>query len=557
MSGASGTESADADSPDVTAQEAQLARRAAEGDGVAFATLYDRYEQRVFTFCQRITGSAEDAADATQEAFVAVLERLPKLTDRDLNFAAYLFTTARHAAYRVIDKRRKAEPVDEIPDRGASGGGFGGGFEPDGDPDEDPERRALAGGQQEQIRAAHARLPERQREVLVLRELEELSYDDIAEIMDMNRNSVAQLISRARINLRDELRGEALASIAATSPDCEKALPLIAMRDDGQLADPLDAAWLEQHVGGCERCRAAIEAMHEAGISYRALAPAAAFVWLRNETIAKAAERMGFDWSDVPARSSGDGSSGASGGAGGGAGAAAGAGGGAGDAMADAGANGSGGVLARARSFVHERRRRAAVLGGLLLLLLLGGATAIAVGGRDTPTTPATDKPAAGTSPITEAGGTGGDPSTTDGGTSGKDKSKGKGDANTPIPVVGTTTTSGTPKKGKKATQTTTIAGLPVRHPRTHKPKRTHTPTKHPKHHTPKPTGGGSTPTPAPTPDPTPTNDTPPQTPTQDNPPPATTNTPPTTTAIAGPPPSTTPTQTQPCRPSATGRPCP
>jgi RNA polymerase sigma factor (sigma-70 family) len=551
MSGASGTESADAENPEVSAQEAQLARRAAEGDGVAFATLYDRYEQRVFTFCQRITGSAEDAADATQEAFVAVLERLPKLTDRDLNFAAYLFTTARHASYRVIDKRRRAEPVDEIPDRGASGGGFGGGFDPDGDPDEDPERSALAGGQQEQIRAAHARLPERQREVLVLRELEELSYDEIAEIMDMNRNSVAQLISRARINLRDELRGEALASIAVTSPDCEKALPLIAMRDDGQLGDPLDAAWLEQHVAGCERCRAAIEAMHEAGISYRALAPAVAFVWLRNETIAKAAERMGFDWSNVPPRSSGNGSGG---GGGGGGGAAAGAGGAPGDATAAGGADGAEGVFTRARTFVHEHRRRAAILGGLLLLLLLGGATAFAVGGSDTPTAPATDKPAAGTIPVTEANGTGGDPVTTDGGGSGKDT--GKGNANSPIPGVGTTTT-GTPRKGKKATQTTTIAGVPVRHPRTHTPKRTHTPPKRkPKHHAPK-HSGGSTPTPSPTPDPTPTTDNPPPTATQDNPPPATTNTPPTTTAIAGPPPSTTTTSTTPCRPSVTGRPCP
>ena len=123
-------------------------------------------------------------------------------------------------------------------------------MDPDqGDPEEDPERKALVEGQQEQVRAAHARLPERQREVLVLRELEEMSYDEIAAIMEMNRNSVAQLISRARIKLRDELRGEALASIATSSPECEKALPLIAMRDDGQLSDPLDLAWLEPAPG--------------------------------------------------------------------------------------------------------------------------------------------------------------------------------------------------------------------------------------------------------------------------------------------------------------------
>ena len=86
----------------------------------------------------------------------------------------------------------------------------------------------------EEIRAANAALPERQREVLALRELEELSYDEIAEIMEMNRNSVAQLISRARINLRDALRGTALASIATSSPDCERAIAQIAAGHDGQ-----------------------------------------------------------------------------------------------------------------------------------------------------------------------------------------------------------------------------------------------------------------------------------------------------------------------------------
>ena len=55
---------------------------------------------------------------------------------------------------------------------------------------------------------ANLSLPERQREVLALKELEDLSYDEIAEIMGMNRNSVAQLISRARINLRSALQGD-------------------------------------------------------------------------------------------------------------------------------------------------------------------------------------------------------------------------------------------------------------------------------------------------------------------------------------------------------------
>jgi hypothetical protein len=186
-------------------------------------------------------------------------------------------------------------------------------------------------------------------------------------------------------------------------------------------------------------------------------------------------------------------------------------------------------------------------------LLLLGGVTAIAVGGSDTPTAPATDKPAAATGLATEASGTGGAPVTTDGGDTGKDKNK--KDLNGPIPALATTTTTGTPKKGKKAANTTTIAGVPVGHPKGHpKPPVKHKPVRHKPKHT-----GGSTPTPTTTAEPTPTSDTPPTT-TSSSPPPATTSEspPPTTTAIAGPPPSTTTTSTTtPCRPSATGRPCP
>jgi len=284
------------------AEEARLARAAAAGDGAAFATLYERYERRAFNLAYRLTASEDDAADAVQDAFLNVMRRLPKLGDRDLVFGSYLFTATRNASYDLMQKRKRAEPSDAIPETAApigaaAGGGFG--LDP-GDPAEDPDRKLLLESQQDEIRAANERLPERQREALALRELEELSYDEIAEIMDMNRNSVAQLISRARISLRDEMRGGALASIAVSSPNCERALPLIAMRDDGQLdVESDDAEWLDGHMSTCHTCRLGLEAMQEAGTSYRAWAPIAAAPWLFKETLAKAAELTGSDWSET------------------------------------------------------------------------------------------------------------------------------------------------------------------------------------------------------------------------------------------------------------------
>jgi RNA polymerase sigma factor (sigma-70 family) len=281
------------------ADEAALARHAAAGDGEAFAELYERYEGRVFNLCYRILGSRDDAADATQEAFVGVLRRLPKLAGRDLAFGSYVLTSARNASYDLIERGKRAQPTEEIPE---AAGPVGGGFDP-GDPEDDPERNMLLEARTEEIRAANLTLPERQREVLALRELEELSYDEIAEIMDMNRNSVAQLISRARINLRDALRGTALASIAAGSPDCERALPLIALEQDGQLdEDSNEAGWLGEHLMRCHQCRLGRDAMQEAGVSYRAWLPIAAGPLLFRETMAQAAEHVGADWSETIAR---------------------------------------------------------------------------------------------------------------------------------------------------------------------------------------------------------------------------------------------------------------
>ena len=266
-----------------------LARRAAAGDAVAFAELYDRYERRVYNLCYRITGSPDDAADATQETFLKVLERLPQLRDRELNFAAYVMTVARNASYDAIERRKRSAPTDEIPESAVPFGV--------GEDHEVPERVALREAHQEQIRLANESLPARQREVLALRELEELSYGEVAQIMGMNQNSVAQLISRARINLRDGLRQTALGSVASASPQCDRALPLLASHQDGLLEDP----WLVEHLMGCGACRVRLEAMEEAAVAYRQWLLLVPALWLREET-AEAAERVNGDWNRTPGR---------------------------------------------------------------------------------------------------------------------------------------------------------------------------------------------------------------------------------------------------------------
>lgn len=302
-------------------EEARLPRAAAAGDGRAFAALYERYEQPVYNVAYRITGSEADAADATEEAFLRVMRRLPKPQDGKPAFGTHLFAATRNACRDLIEKRQPGLPGEAVPDTS-----------------------------QREVRAANMRLPERQREALALLELGELSYEEIAASMEMSPGSIAKLISRARINLSDDLHGTALAAVTAPSPECERALPLIAAREDEQLEPGSDdEAWLDAHLAGCERCGLAVEAMQAASASYRAWAPIPALPWLREETMAKAAALAGVEWSEEIAEAT-----------------------------------------------ASPRRRRAVVAAGLAALLLGGGIATALVGGETSPTP---DHPVAETQP--------------------------------------------------------------------------------------------------------------------------------------------------------------
>jgi Sigma-70, region 4 len=119
-----------------------------------------------------------------------------------------------------------------------------------------------------ELTPASARLPERQREALELREQEGLSYEEIAARLDASWISVAKLIAHARINLYDELYGTILASMAP-SAECERALPLIAAREDEEL-DPAsaDGTWLDGHLEDCGRCRRGVQEMGEIAAAF-------------------------------------------------------------------------------------------------------------------------------------------------------------------------------------------------------------------------------------------------------------------------------------------------
>ncbi|MBI5870775.1 MAG: sigma-70 family RNA polymerase sigma factor [Actinobacteria bacterium] len=236
----------------------ELAVLAGRGDAEAYRRLFERYQHPVYNFVYRLVDNAADASDIVQDAFIRMYS---VLGERDIqNFSAYLYRTAKNLAYDEMRRRSRFVDVDEEM------------LTPE-DPNiyADPQRALLLGEQMETVRRAARGLNENQRAALILRELEELDYDQMADVLESNRNAVGALLSRARLKFREELR---MAQIQTEScpPDCEEVIALLSPYIDGEL-QAAEKDMVESHLEGCTFCLAALEEMNEASRSFRMFIP--------------------------------------------------------------------------------------------------------------------------------------------------------------------------------------------------------------------------------------------------------------------------------------------
>ncbi len=171
----------------------ELVARAQQGDRSAFAALVRRYQQPLAHFCQRMLGSAEDAEDVAQEAFVRLHRHLPRLRPR-AKFSTVLFGYARNLA------------LNHLRDSGRRGRGRTVALENLGRAETAPGVQADSGARrseaQAQLAAGLAALPPRYREVLLLRELEQMDYEAIARVVGCRIGTVRSRLARAREQLR-------------------------------------------------------------------------------------------------------------------------------------------------------------------------------------------------------------------------------------------------------------------------------------------------------------------------------------------------------------------
>lgn len=189
--------------PSFPSDEALLGRYAA-GDVDAFALLVERYERPLFNFILRSVRDRERAEDLLQDVFVRVVQNASSFKG-DAKLSTWLYTIARNlcidASRKMVFRRHRSL---DAPGEGRDGDGAAmvervAGSTPTAD------RQAIGGAVGEAIQRAVEELPEEQREVFLLREVEHLPFKEIAEIVGVPENTVKSRMRYALERLQEAL----------------------------------------------------------------------------------------------------------------------------------------------------------------------------------------------------------------------------------------------------------------------------------------------------------------------------------------------------------------
>jgi len=176
--------------------ESRLIEDAIVGDTAAFGELVRRYQDRLYTAVVHIVGCRSEAEDVVQDAFVQAYVKLSTFKQNS-KFYTWLY----RIAFNVSISRRRRRKVEISVEEGRDATGdepVDSGSSPIA-PLEEAERR-------EQLQEAMLRLTEEHRAIIVLRHMEEFSYEEIAQVLDISVGTVRSRLHRARASLLEHLR---------------------------------------------------------------------------------------------------------------------------------------------------------------------------------------------------------------------------------------------------------------------------------------------------------------------------------------------------------------
>jgi RNA polymerase sigma-70 factor, ECF subfamily len=166
----------------------RLASAAAAGNRAALEVLLGRHADRIHAVCRRIVTNADDALDATQEAMIAVARGIARYDGRAA-FTTWCYRVATNAALDELRRqKRRPRPVEELPEPRAGG-----------------NRVEAVVSARLDVDRALAEIPEEFRVAVVLRDLCDLDYAEIAEVLDIPPGTVRSRIARGRAALAEQL----------------------------------------------------------------------------------------------------------------------------------------------------------------------------------------------------------------------------------------------------------------------------------------------------------------------------------------------------------------
>lgn len=173
-----------------------LVRRCQEGSADAFNELVLRHQDRVYTAVRRYCGDAEDAADVTQRAFINAYRKIDSFQG-DAAFSTWIYRIAFNQAISLRrERKRPAVSIYAKDDQTV--------VEPaeTRDPGEGMERSET----QDKVQQALEQLEEADRQIIILKDLQDHSYDEIAVILDVPKGTVRSRLHRARMELKEKLK---------------------------------------------------------------------------------------------------------------------------------------------------------------------------------------------------------------------------------------------------------------------------------------------------------------------------------------------------------------
>jgi RNA polymerase sigma-70 factor, ECF subfamily len=166
--------------------------RIREGDMEAFRLLVETHQARVIGTISKMLGSDAEAEDLAQQVFIRIWKSAPRYRPT-AKFTTWLFRITRNLVFNELRRKRHfVENPEEV-------------AEPAERVEREPDQVLLEGELQKAIQAAINQLPESQRMAIILRRYEDMSYEDIAKVMETTVPAVKSILFRARAELREKL----------------------------------------------------------------------------------------------------------------------------------------------------------------------------------------------------------------------------------------------------------------------------------------------------------------------------------------------------------------